>query len=306
MKRGSYHHGGRVFLLVAPLILTSTLSLANVWSEFKTPYSVQSQNLDAGSAASIDSLAIGSYANGCLAGAEALPLAGLGYQVIRTSRGRYFGHPQLINFVENFSQQLHQSGSDDLLIADISMPRGGNFVSGHSSHQIGLDVDIWFRQASEQQSLEQRETPDELSLVDSGRFGVNGNWQAVHGDMIRIAAENPQVARVFVNPAIKQKLCEQTKGASVSSHDWLGKVRPWWGHKIHMHVRLACPQGDGLCQNQKPPKSGTGCEELGWWKQQVLDPVKPDKSELAKGKQQAKPKPKRVKIKPEQCQSLLN
>lgn len=287
------------FLLI-PLSCISLPCAANVWSEFKTPYSVQSQKLAAGSAESIDSLAIGSYANGCLAGADALPLEGKGYQVIRTSRGRYYGHPQLINFVQNFSKQLHHSGSDDLLIADISMPRGGNFVSGHSSHQIGLDVDIWFRQASLQQSIEQRESPLQLSLVDSGRFEVNDNWQAVHGDMIRIAAENPLVARVFVNPAIKQKLCEQTKEASASSYDWLGKVRPWWGHKIHMHVRLTCPKGDGLCQNQKPPKSGTGCEELSWWKQQVLDPVKPAKSETANTK------PKRAKVKPEQCAKLLH
>lgn len=286
------------YLLMLPLI--SLPSVANVWSEFKTPYSMPSVSADeAKPATAIDSLAIGSYANGCLAGAEALPLEGEGYQVIRTSRDRYYGHPQLINFVQNFSRQLHQLGSDDLLIGDISMPRGGNFVSGHASHQIGLDVDIWFRQAAKLQTLTQRESPLELSLVDKGRFEVNDSWQTVHGEMIKLAAESPLVARVFVNPAIKQKLCDQAQDSSVSTHNWLGKVRPWWGHKIHMHVRLACPQGDGLCQNQKPPKSGTGCEELSWWKQQVLHPVKPAKTETKK----TEPKP--VKVKPEQCQLLL-
>ncbi|QFU25163.1 penicillin-insensitive murein endopeptidase [Shewanella eurypsychrophilus] len=279
----------------------SQQSIANVWSEFKTPYSMPSVGADEeAQATEIDSLAIGSYANGCLAGAETLPLEGEGYQVIRTSRARYYGHPELIFFIQGFAKQVHPYTDKDLLIADISMPRGGNFVSGHASHQIGLDVDIWFRQAAKLQTRKQRESPLELSLVDKDSFEVNGNWQAAYGEMIRLAAENPQVARVFVNPAIKHKLCKLTQADATSSHDhWLSKVRPWWGHKIHMHVRLKCPLDDKLCQNQRPPESGTGCDKLGWWREQVLGPAKPARTET----KITKPKP--IKVKPEQCQVLL-
>lgn len=284
------------------LLLIPLQGLANVWSDIKTPYSVLNvKSAVAASVTDIESLAIGSYANGCLAGADALPLAGKGYQVIRTSRNRYYGHPELIHFVEEFARKLNKSGSDDLLVADLSMPRGGNFVAGHASHQIGLDVDIWFRQAAKLQTLEQRESPQELSLVDNNSFAVNDSWQAVHGEMIRLAAESPQVARVFVNPAIKQKLCEQIQGHSASSNNnWLSKVRPWWGHKIHMHVRLSCAEGDKLCQNQNPPISGTGCEELSWWKQQILQPK--NSAQTSKDK---KKEPKPVKVKPELCAQLL-
>ncbi|AQS38155.1 murein endopeptidase [Shewanella psychrophila] len=277
-------------------------AIANVWSEMKTPYPVTNDQPDGEVpfVTKIGSLAIGSYANGCLAGADTLPLEGKGYQVIRTSRNRYYGHPELISFVQEFAKQLNQSEGDDLLIGDISMPRGGNFVSGHASHQIGLDVDIWFRQAAKLQTLEQRESPEELSLVDTNSFEVNDNWQALHGKMIRLAAENPQVARVFVNPAIKQKLCEQAQGDIDSSHHWLSKVRPWWGHKIHMHVRLSCPDGDKLCQNQNPPKSGTGCGDLSWWKQQILQLKKSAQTSKDKKKE-----PKPVKVKPKQCAQLL-
>lgn len=44
---------------------------ASPWEKFKTPTQGEAQS-------------IGSYANGCLAGGEALPLEGEGYQVIRS------------------------------------------------------------------------------------------------------------------------------------------------------------------------------------------------------------------------------
>lgn len=309
-----------ISMLWFPFFVFSLPSIANVWSEVKTPYLIPNASLDttlhshppspAGHNTNkgvINSYAIGSYANGCLAGAKALPLVGEGYQVIRSSRKRYFGHPALIAFIQDFAKQLHQPDSDDLLIADISMPRGGNFVSGHSSHQIGLDVDIWFRQAAHLQTTAQKESPTPLRLVDKKRFNVNEHWQDEHRDMIKLAAENTQVARVFVNPAIKQKLCDLALiSPSHGGNRWLNKVRPWWGHNIHMHVRLKCPEGDKLCQDQVPPEVGTGCDALSWWKQQVLKPA-PVKSDTtsAKDKNKATKKPKPAKVKPEQCKQLL-
>ena len=246
--------------------------------------------------------AIGSYANGCLAGAKALPLIGEGYQVIRTERHRYYGHPQLVAFITNFAKQTQAAGMNDILIGDISMARGGNFESGHSSHQVGLDADIWFRQAEQTLTKDARETPQKLDLVDKLAFNVNQDWQAHHGTMIRLAAESSEVARIFVNPAIKQQLCNM----DWQDDSWLTKVRPWWGHSLHMHVRLACPENDALCQNQKAPPTGTGCDELDWWRKQILASNEASKQPKykSKSKQKSKPKSKNVKVKPEQCQTL--
>ena len=88
--------------------------------------------------------AIGSYARGCLAGAVALPINGPDWQVMRLSRNRNWGHPRLIDFLERFAADARNlDGWPGLLVGNMSQPRGGPMVTSHSSHQIGLDVDIW-------------------------------------------------------------------------------------------------------------------------------------------------------------------
>ncbi|WP_218645323.1 penicillin-insensitive murein endopeptidase [Shewanella sp. Scap07] len=276
----------RVFVRTMLLMLLTGLLPSHVtarsWDTFDTPVS--------GEAASI-----GSYANGCISGAKALPLVGEGYQVIRTQRGRYYGHPDLVNFIEQLSKTLHQSNDGYLLIGDMSMPRGGRFQSGHRSHQSGLDVDIWFRQAGGLLSDDEREQPSKLDVVQAGTFSVNQYWHQSHADMIRQAALNPKVARIFVNPAIKHQLCSM----QWQDDSWLQRVRPWWGHSLHMHVRLRCPAGDALCQNQAEISAGNGCDELAWWQQQITAPKKPQTETVQKPK--AKPKPMQP-----QCRAMLN
>jgi len=96
------------------------------------------------SPAPLTSRAIGSYAKGCLAGGVALPINGPDWQVMRLSRNRNWGTPQLLDFLERFAHDARAlDGWPGLLVGDMSQPRGGPMVSGHSSHQIGLDVDIW-------------------------------------------------------------------------------------------------------------------------------------------------------------------
>jgi penicillin-insensitive murein endopeptidase len=80
--------------------------------------------------------------------------------------------------------------------------------------------------------------------------------------LIRRAALDPAVSRIFVHPGIKQALCRNAG----DERAWLAKVRPWWGHDSHFHVRLGCPKGEPLCHDQDPPPAGDGCgAELAWW-----------------------------------------
>ena len=88
--------------------------------------------------------AIGSYAKGCLAGAVSLPINGPAWQVMRLSRDRNWGHPRLLDFLERFAADARTlDGWPGLLVGDMSQPRGGPMITGHSSHQVGLDVDLW-------------------------------------------------------------------------------------------------------------------------------------------------------------------
>ena len=94
--------------------------------------------------------AFGSYAKGCMAGAEELPESGPTWQAMRLSRNRNWGHPELIDFIKGLSQKAAaQPGWSGLYVGDLSQPRGGPMLTGHRSHQIGLDADIWMRPAND-------------------------------------------------------------------------------------------------------------------------------------------------------------
>ena len=101
---------------------------------------------------------IGGDFDGCLAGAVSLPITGPTWQVMRPSRNRNWGHPQLIRFIERFATNAKKVGWNGLLVGDMSQPRGGPMLCDHASHQVGLNVDIWFAPMPDHvQSREERE-----------------------------------------------------------------------------------------------------------------------------------------------------
>ncbi|MBR9789656.1 MAG: penicillin-insensitive murein endopeptidase [Vibrionaceae bacterium] len=243
------------------------------------------------------SAAIGSYANGCLDGAYPLPLEGTGYQVLRSRSNRYYGHPNTISFVESLALTANKELSTNLLIGDLSLPRGGRFSSGHSSHQTGLDIDIWLRLADQPLSYNELQLPKPISVVDLKGYSIlEHRWDDRHFELIRYAAQNEGVARIFVHPVIKEQLCSQEEG---KDRTWLRKVRPWWGHHYHFHVRLSCPDSSRNCVEQAPPPAGDGCGyELASWKPKAVVPSKPSAKKVVV-------KPKRAKVIPSQCQPLI-
>jgi penicillin-insensitive murein DD-endopeptidase len=218
---------------------------------------------------------IGFYSHGCLAGGIALPVNGPDWQVVRVSRNRYWGHPALIDFLERFARKVPQvSRWPGILVGDLSQPRGGPMLTGHASHQIGLDADIWLTPMPNRQlSANEREEMSAVEVVRPDRLDVDANvWTPDHVAVIEAAAEDPAVQRIFVNAAIKKALCRDAKG----DRGWLAKVRPYWGHDYHFHVRLACPKGEGACEGQEPPSESEGCDaaSLAWWfTDEVLHPA---------------------------------
>ena len=208
--------------------------------------------------------AIGSYAKGCLAGGTALPSDGPGWQAMRPSRHRTWGHPALIAFIERLTIAARADGWSGLLVGDMAQPRGGPMRTGHASHQIGLDVDLWLTPMPDHRlTADERESLSAVSMLADGTRTVDpARFTTLQIALIRHAALDPEVARIFVHPGIKQAMCTQVEG----DRTWLGKVRPWWGHDTHFHVRLRCPSGQSLCRNQDPPPPGDGCgQDLAWW-----------------------------------------
>ena len=183
---------------------------------------------------------IGFYSRGCLAGAKALPVDGESWQVVRLSRNRMWGNPAMISFLERFSRKAKAEGVwNGILVGDISQPRGGPMLTGHASHQVGLDADVWLTPMPDRTlSREERESMSAVDMVSEDGRSVTSHWTPAQAGIVRAAAEEPEVERIFVNAAIKKALCETAKG-----RPWMNKVRAYWGHNYHFHIRIKCPAG---------------------------------------------------------------
>lgn len=224
---------------------------------------------------------LGSYAKGCLAGGAQLPETGPTWQAMRLSRNRNWGHPETVQFIKDLSvKAARQPGWEGLYIGDISQPRGGPMLSGHASHQIGLDADIWMR-APKTLSLtaNERENISSISMRKNNGAYTNDKWTRQHHEILKAAASDPRVARIFVFPGAKVQMCKDETG----DRAWLRKIRPWWGHHYHFHVRLKCPKDAKNCIDQAPPPAGDGCKGADRWVRDILNPPPPDPN---------KPKPK--------------
>ena len=251
-------------------------------------------------AAALAPRAIGFYSKGCLAGGAALPVNGPNWQVMRLSRNRNWGHPELVAFLERFAAEVPKVAKwRGILVGDMAQPRGGPMRTGHASHQVGLDADIWLTPEPDRElSRDEREKISASMMVRADRRDIDpANWRPDHWKVIRLAARDPLVERIFVNAAIKKALCREATG----DRSWLAKVRPYWGHDYHMHVRLSCPKDSPECRPQEAIPGGEGCDsELDWWfSDAVLNP-KPDPTP-------SKPKPPLTLADlPEACTGVLN
>ena len=247
-------------------------------------------------------MAIGYYPRGCLQGGVELPVDGPNWQVMRLSRNRNWGHPELVKFLERFAPLAAKAtGWKGILIGDMAQPRGGPLPFGHLSHQIGLDVDIWFMpMPNHELSKKEREDISASNLVAADRLHVNPQaWTPSDVAFIKTAAEQPEVERVLVNAAIKKELCR----VEDKQHDgWMSKVRPWYGHDDHIHVRLKCPADSPNCRKQPPVPAGDGCgdKELAFWFSDAVLHPKPSPPP------KVPPKPLTLADLPPACKTVLD
>jgi penicillin-insensitive murein DD-endopeptidase len=216
--------------------------------------------------------AIGYYTNGCLAGGVMLPINGKNWQVMRLSRNRNWGHPNLIKFLERFAEKVPKVGWNGLMVGDMAQPRGGPMMTGHWSHQVGLDADIWFTPMPDREwTRQEREEMMATNIVADNWKDVNPKiWSPTYIALLKTAAQDEEVERVLVNPAIKKALCRDVKG----DRSWLHKMRPVYGHNYHFHIRISCPAGQEGCKKQPETPHDEGCgADLEAWFKKNLNPV---------------------------------
>lgn len=276
-------------LIIIALIFPSITLAKSPWEKVKAPIDVNSES-------------IGNHNLGCLLGAETLPYSVQNYIAMRPHRARNFAHPQMLDYIKNLAENYKAQENGLLTVGDISLPAGGAFSSGHSSHQIGLDADFWFitpKQAySRKLTNHEKNNISAQSVVNLKKMQVNSHFTKKQVSLLKLAAAPDNVDRIFVNPAIKKSLCQTHKGEG-----WLNKIRPWYGHNFHFHVRLKCPENDSQCsmpEGYKPPESD-GCDEtLDWWfAKRTPAEIAEWQEKQAKAKLLPKPKP------PIRCQEII-
>ncbi len=283
--------------LVCPAIAETTA--ANLFSALPRPSGQQSAP-------------IGTYAKGCAAGNVELPETGPTWQAMRLSRHRNFGNPVLVDYLMDLSATVTQFGWNGLYIGDLGNPRGGPMNSGHASHQIGLDADVWFLKPRRLDlSAKEREAISSISIRTEDQLRVNDNWDASYRDVLKAAASDPRVDRIFVAAAIKIEMC---RTATAADTKWLQHIRPERNHQDHFHVRLKCPEGSALCQTQKPTvselsKGGNGCDEtLAYWVSDAYlhpKPVKPPKNPQPQKPRKRTSREMLMSDLPAQCRAVL-
>ena len=256
-----------LMLLAQPVSAESTA--ATLFSALRTP-------------APGPAVPVGTYSRGCAQGNIQLPESGPTWQAMRLSRDRDWGNPVLVSYLEDLSAKVTQFGWKGLYIGDLGNPRGGPMNSGHASHQMGLDADIWFlKPGSLTLSASDREQISSIAIRTNDQLRVNENYDDSYREMLKAAASDPRVDRIFVAAAIKIEMC---KTATAADAKWLQHIRPEANHQDHLHVRLKCPPGAAYCQTQTPTvkelsKGGSGCDEtLMYWVSDAYlhpKPVKP-------------------------------
>lgn len=261
----------------------------------------------AGSAQSPE--AIGTYAKGCAAGLVQLPETGPTWQAMRLSRNRNWGHPEMIDFIQDLSRVAVQNGWAGLYVGDISQPRGGPMTSGHNSHQIGLDADIWMLPPRRVNlSRGERERISSISVRTEDQRSINRNWTQAHYNILRAAASDNRVDRIFVAAAVKIEMC---RIATRSDRRWLQRIRPLYGHNTHFHVRLRCPRGSNNCVTQTPTvrqlsNGGDGCDDtLMWWVTDYLAPPDPNAPKEPAQPRRRGPRDYTMDDLPRQCRAVL-
>jgi penicillin-insensitive murein DD-endopeptidase len=235
----------------------------------------------------------GGYAKGCITGAAELPMQSPNYTIVNLNDRRIYGHPDLVKYIKDLGGYLRSKKVPAILIEDLSGPRGGPVIKGHASHQNGLDVDISYTLPTKPLTLAERAQRPEISFVKDGSE-LTPAWTNRQTLLVVSAVRADEVDRVFVAPAIKKLMCEKFPTAP-----WLYKLRAWWGHQDHLHVRLKCPADQKHCVPQYLDPEDTQCgPSLDRWMKMVKPPA-------VKPVVQPTPPAKKFPTLPPQCENVV-
>ena len=197
---------------------------------------------------------------------------------MRLSRNRNWGHPDLIALVKRLAAKAHKdAGWPGLLVGDMSQPRGGPMLTGHASHQVGLDADIWLTPMPNRQ-LSRNEREEMSAVHDGARRPARHRSRVLDAEP---SGGDPR-RRAGARGGAHLRQCRDQEGAVPRGQgrpQLASKVRPMYGHDYHFHIRIKCPPGSQRMRKPAgPPTEGEGCSagDLAYWfRDSVLHPKPP-------------------------------
>lgn len=203
----------------------------------------------------------GFYSNGRLVNADVLPAEGLGFVKIHRPRNRGYGAFDLVQVLVDASARMQQTfpSVDRIMIGDMSAEHGDN-LSGHASHQNGLDADVAFIRADRTEQDPEDTGGFREDFVNKGKltenFDLPRNWHYA-----KVLIQTGRVQRLFVNAVVKKGLCSFVSliGERESQRETLRRLRTIAGHEDHFHVRITCPASSPDCKAQEDVPEDLGC-----------------------------------------------
>lgn len=186
-------------------------------------------------------------------------------QKLFVPRGRLYTSEQMLGVLEDATLFVKNNfpNSEILQIGDLSAKNGGE-VSGHASHQNGLDADIVYLRRNgfvqDENALNWQESFIKNNTVTEN-FHLERNFELfVH--LVRTNLIN----RIFVDPLIKRDICQYAITHQYTNNpivtETLRRLRPLEeAHDTHLHLRLICPNTDIRCIKQVEPPEGDSCSD---------------------------------------------
>ncbi len=234
---------------------------SNSWARIEKPLPGVSQS-------------IGRPNGGCLIGAQELDLSGNTWELMRPQKRRNFAHPELIEILKQLGAHIQSKSvtkTEKLLIGDLSQAAGGPLPFGDSSHQTGLDAEIWWMRLSHFPYVldkENREKLEAKSILHADGLSLNSYWDVLTQEMLLWLASRGEVQAVYVNAAIKKKLCLE-----MSFHPGHNKIFADFGHEKSFRLRLLCPENSKYCTNLWEDASANSCNDDDleqWFRPEIL------------------------------------
>lgn len=184
-------------------------------------------------------------------------------ELVNINNKRYYGTYELVELILSIGYAAKEMNISQKLQVNTLSQKSGGPLSGHKSHQNGLDADIGFFVKDFRKEMS-------FPKVVVGN-AMTSNFLAKETLLLFKSliknSKSAVVDRIFVHPTIKAGLCKKAvemglvdaKYTSGEGVEILRRLRPLEGHDNHFHLRIKCSKYQRTCRQSQEMPPGAGC-----------------------------------------------